>query len=429
MKNFCKKICVLFFLVAIQFFAGCAEDDSEDFTLYPNNKYLVHKIFPNDYAKNDSASANLVHGIKLFVHPKATYQLSFDIDPNFEAPTLQLFRLFESKDKTTLQASKVRTLEPVIENGRYVYSFLCEENTSATWATSLVLDEDYYPGRVTNIRFTGDGAYSDHFSINMILVGNIEQEIEGYTINDLASSLLQEFRKHYSSVTIDTIYINRAEKHPIWGSKYPSNEPWLAGYSSDDYFLSELGGWPGLENALDIVFVHYINQEGVLGYSNLFSGNLGKGVGSTVVLATHVKAPYGEEAVSLKDIVETTLHETGHFFGLRHTTSTMNDFLSSQDYSIIEDGLEDTPFCEALLRSGLMKRPSVNYSLSTLPVMPGHGYRRTWWKSEEQDLLSSCPDSRNFMFPATQEESFEGFSEQQLEVIRKNLMLFPHETK
>ena len=424
MKNFCKKICVLFFLVAIQFFAGCAEDDSEDFTLYPNNKYLVHKIFPNDYAKNDSASANLVHGIKLFVHPKATYQLSFDIDPNFEAPTLQLFRLFESKDKTTLQASKVRTLEPVIENGRYVYSFLCEENTSATWATSLVLDEDYYPGRVTNIRFTGDGAYSDHFSINMILVGNIEQEIEGYTINDLASSLLQEFRKHYSSVTIDTIYINRAEKHPIWGSKYPSNEPWLAGYSSDDYFLSELGGWPGLENALDIVFVHYINQEGVLGYSNLFSGNLGKGVGSTVVLATHVKAPYGEEAVSLKDIVETTLHETGHFFGLRHTTTTTADLENITfgydfgDYSNIEDGLEDTPHCNKRSLTSLLKVGKTDI---------GVPMQRIYVSGNSSSFdYSSCPDADNYMFPTTVKGKVLKFSDQQLDIIRKNLMIFPH---
>jgi hypothetical protein len=33
------------------------------------------------------------------------------------------------------------------------------------------------------------------------------------------------------------------------------------------------------------------------------------------------------------------------------------------------------------------------------------------------------------MFPATQDETFEGFSEQQLEIIRKNLMLFPHGKK
>lgn len=424
MKNFCKIFCVLFFLVSFQFFVGCSEDSERELILYPTNKDLLHKLFPNDYAKNDSAAANLAHGIKLYVHPKATYELSFDIDPNYEAPTLQLFRLFESKDQSGLQASKVRSLEPVIDHGRYVYSFICEENVSTLWATSLVLDETYYPGRVSNIRFTGDGAYSDHFSINMILVGNIEQEIEDFTIDELASSLLKEFRKHYTTVTIDTLYINRAEKHPTLGSKYPANEPWLAGYSSKDFFVSELGGWPGIENALDIVLVHYINNDGVLGYSNLFSGNLGKGAGSTVVLATHLKTPYGEEAISMKDIVETTLHETGHFFGLRHTSTTTADIENISngydygDYSNIEDGLEDTPYCNKRSSTALLKIGKTDIGAP----MP-----RIYVSASTSSFdLSNCPDADNYMFPTTVKDKVLSFSKQQLDIIRKNLMIFPH---
>ena len=424
MKIFCKKFCALFFLNILLFFAGCAEDDSTEFTLYPdNNNLFFRKLFPNDQAQNDSAAAYLAHGITLQVHPKATYELSFDVDPNFEAPTLQLFRLVLSKDQTEWLPTKVRSLEPTIVQGRYVYSFICEENDKADWATSLALDDTYYQGRVSNIRLTGDGAYSDHFSINMILVGNIEQEIKDYTIEELASSLLKEFRKQYATVTIDTLYINRAEKHPTLGSKYPANEPWLAGYSSKDFFVSELGGWPGVENSLDIVLVHYINSDGVLGYSNLFSGNLGKGTESTVVLGTHVKTPYGEDDVSMKDIVETALHETGHFFGLRHTTTTIADveyivnYYDFGDYSNIEDGLEDTPRCNSTRRVLLkVSKTDIN------APMP-----RIYISSNTSSFdPSNCPDADNYMFPTTVKDKVLSFSKQQLDIIRKNLMIFPH---
>jgi hypothetical protein len=428
MKNFCKKFCLLSFVGLVLFFTACAESETEEFTLYPDNQgdIFLRRLYPNDLAKNDSAAANIANGITLVVHPNATYQLSFDVDPNFDAPTLQLFRLYLNKEQTEWHGSKVRSLKPDIENGRYVYSFICEENSFTEWATSLVLDETYYKGRVSNIRFTGNGAYSDHFSINLILVGNIEEEIEGYTIDELASNLLQEFRAQYTSVTIDTLYINYASKHPTLGAKYPANEPWLAGASSEDFFLSELGGWPGIEDALDIVLVHYIKNDGVLGYSKPFSANLGKGAGSTVVLGTHIKTPYGEDSISMKDIVETALHETGHFFGLRHTTATKADIEILQgdydigDYSNLDDGLDDTPYCSVGYTKSLMKIKSTD-------IVKVPGLSRIYIAGNTTTFnVNNCPDADNYMFPTTVKDKVLSFSKQQLDMIRKNLMIFPH---
>lgn len=424
MKNFCKKICASLFLGLALLVAGCGDDSSQEFILYPDSG-LAFGLHPNDYARNDSSAANLAHGITLMVHPKATYQLSFDVDPFFEAPKLQLFRIYLSKDGEELRAKEVRTLDPVVQNGRYVYSFICEERESTFWATTLVHNGTYYEGRVSNILFTGQGAFSDHFSINLILVGNIEEDLEDFTVDELASKLLAEYRKHYSTVTIDTLYINRASDHPTLGKKYPANMPWIAGRSSDDVMVTELGGWPGIEYALDITLVHFIDQEGILGYSNLFSANLGKGTGSTVVLGTHIKTPAGEEPITMQGIIETALHETGHFFGLRHTTATRADIetifeeYDFGDYSNIDDGLEDTPSCNATVTSSLMK-------IQKTDIQYRHLMPRIRISANSSFKVENCPDANNYMFPITVENANPQFSEQQLDIIRRNLMIFPH---
>lgn len=430
MKNLCKifrKVWQLGYLAAFLLLWGCGDsaDSGNEVTVYPDN-YLNYWMYPNDMAKNDSAAANLAHGVILLVHPNASYELSFDVDPTAEAPTMQLFRLYSDANKVNTKMRKVRTLKPKEVDGRYVYSFVCEENELSYWAVSLVEDDHFYEGTVQNVRFLGEGAYSDHLSLNLVLVGNVEENLNGFTVEDLSRELLNSFRKYYSSVVIDTLYVNRSGEHPTLGAKFPNNRPWVASDDSPEGMMfHEFGNWPSAVEALDIVLVHYIDIYGVLGYSDLFGGNLKGGKRSTVVLGANVKEYGGATPSTLAVIVQTALHETGHFFGLRHTTATSDDLSAFNDYSNIDDGFSDTPVCaglrkKAMAKEGVGRATDIRVRLrnTRLPDIAGNNLA--------SNIQSLCPDVLNTMFPLDVNQVYGGFSGQQLATLRANLMIFPH---
>ena len=418
-----KKIFSLIVFAGLAVLLGCSEVDPGEPILQPSFM-SPYTLFPNDPAVSDSVASYLSSGAVLSLHPGGSYTLSFDADPGMkEAPVLQLFRVGSALDGQRYSVRHVRSLDAVEKDGRYYYDFVCEENDRARWVTSLVLDGELYTGRVKNVRLEAEGSYPEHFSINLIVVGKIGFVDSSVTVETFADSLLKTFRRFMKGIEIDTLYVRYAHEHPTLGKNYPANEPWLAGRSSEDMFVSELGGWPekDLKNALDLVLVHRIEMNHVLGYSYLYAGNFGSGEGSTVVIGTREKTPTGESGVSVVEIIETAVHESGHFLGLRHTTSTYDDMNATYDYSVIEDGFEDTPYCRELLASGLLKK---NASATTDFAIPA--FRLDLAAATTTFNIADCPDSRNLMFPSVTGEEFEGFSEQQLEHIRKNLTVFPH---
>lgn len=427
MKNFCRKK-IFFAIASAIFFVACntveAPDPDDEFL--PDNS-LQFSLIPNDNVPGDSVEANFAHGVKIPVHPNVRYELSFDIDalaPN--KPQLRLFRVYWNDRIKSYAASWVRTIKPTEVDGRYVYKFVCEESNRAIWITSLSEGKDFYGGKTRNVRLKADGDYSDHFSVNLIVAGRIKDLDVSY--DSLARMLQENFNRFYTSVKVDTVYVRLASDHPTVGKRYVNTEPWIAGRTSEDQMMTELGGWPEPEvyDALDIVLVHRFKQEGLLGLSDMFGANLGGGDGSTVVVANHNRLGGVDMVIDAERIVYTALHETGHFFGLRHTTATTSDQEANGDYSVFDDGFSDTPYC---LQSGARKMQSAITGAVSDYRMPSRWsvprYRFSAGLRAISDI-SRCPDASNFMFPVESEVPLVGFSEQQLDVIRRNLMIMPH---
>jgi hypothetical protein len=156
-----------------------------------------------------------------------------------------------------------------------------------------------------------------------------------------------------------------------------------------------------------------------------------------VVIGEHVRKDYEIELLSSYNITMTAIHETGHFFGLRHTSVTrrdLNQYVEYEDgtkvmigdYSNIEDGLTDTPFCENVLRNGYYKN-SVDEELEGFPAGIYVKESRESLAKSNPASIEACADLDNIMFPVTVDDYENAtFTEQQMEIIRSSLMIFPH---
>ena len=389
----------------------------------------MYTLYPNDPFPGDSIENDLSTGVLMLVHPNGVYELSFEIDPDHEAPKMQVFRTYSRPGNSSYyDMSKIMTLKPDIVDNRYVYFFVCEEKDISLWAFTLEEGGTYYMGKTENVRFEGDGFYSNHLSLNLVTVGLIDPIEGSISVNSLARLLVQAFRDNYKSFVIDTIYVNHAENHPTLGEKFPPTEYWYAGRSSNDLSVFELGGWPGkgVTEALDIVLVRRIEDLNVLGYAGLFSMSLKGGESSAVMVGTHVLTTAGDRALTANEIVSVAIHETGHFFGLRHTTSTWEDLEGYMDLSILEDGFEDTPYCLELLYSGLYKTAG--------EAKASTDFYQPYGRSRMLDAraygvafdVADCPDAELVMFPVNTPSSKKSFSKKQLQFLQRNLMLIPH---
>lgn len=416
--SFLQKSALATSLAMLAVLCSCTTDSDttpKKYTLYPDNE-LFFQLYPNDAAQNDSAAANIAHGIILMVSPGGSYRLSFEVDNLEDKPELQLFRILRQGDREF--HGIVLRLRPTVENGRLVYEFVCEEMKSTIWYTSLRWkDENYYDAPIRNIRFEGVGTYADDsFALNIIQAGEYTGTADSISLDSLGKMLKEAFETTYG-VKIPEVYYTNAADHEVVGRYFPANKPYIVPYDRNtsaeiNLRQAKLSVWntPKVTRALDLLLVHRIDKTGLLGYSPLYGGSMAEN-GDVVVLSTH----FGDEkqlfALNSRDIILTALHESGHFFGLRHTTPTKADAL---DYSNNDDGLDDTPRCVPILFAGENVGSRVMSDILFRQKIAGYVVRY------------DCPDNTNLMFPYDSELDELVVSKQQLELVRKNLSLIEH---
>lgn len=399
------------------FLGSCSVATEENnVVVYPEEGAGAYRLTPNDPISGDSSMNWLARGVVIPGYPSASYTLSF-LGDDGEVPDLRLFTLIDMDGRWGIVEDLV--VEGRESAGRWVYEFSFSQPLAANWITSLERDGTRYAGAVRSLKLDAEGVGSVHLSFNLWVTGAYAAPVNGESPENLQGALLAGFRQYYgpAGVVIDTIHLQYASGHPLVGSRYPADIPVVAEGVEERFDSLGYGLQGTAAHALDLVLVHGFEEAGMLGESPLLGMSLQAGPVGVVVIATQQKSYSGEsyEPIALQDIVGTTLHEVGHFLGLRHTTSTRRDLMTSGDASMIEDGLTDTPFCHGLL--------------DVSQGIPAGNGRSGWSRLVATAPLVAllCPDQANLMFPFAVEGEIFALTSQQGDLLRRNIALFPHQ--
>ena len=304
------------------------------------------------------------------------------------------------------------------------YDFSCKVDEP----TRVVLSLKNKNGKVLSnsfhhVRLDGEGIYSDHLSLNLIVAGAFDSTADGVIIDILSGKIGLSVQKIFDA-WVDTVYVSYAKDHPIVGSLYLNNSVLYDAVIDDFNDLRDSWYESGRNTAFNIVLVDGVRGDlGGIGRF-YFDTDLAK---KDVLLVSFRNSD--RMLVDSKIIQMVVAHELGHVLGVVHTTLTKDDLLMEGDYSLYEDGLVDTPYCQdivdenkEILKFQALKKQQYRDVLALYQV-----------KQNKPEVVDSvyeriCPDVLNIMYPYY-ECSFQNdrvASPMQRAIVKKNLTLIPH---
>lgn len=363
-------------------------------------------VDPNDEAAQDSLSHRLANGgavLHLFSNGK--YSIRIKKKGEF-APSLNIYK----------NINPLKTIYAKESDGYWFYDFSItpKEANDYNFYYSTLINENCttYKEKIEEFHMDGVGEYSNHFEVNLIVIGKYMGTSDNISASEFAKALKNRFDEALSGgdVYLDKVNLLYASDHPTNGYIFQNTSEYVIPRSIYFSDFDLLNKWDGHENALNIILGYHIDEENILGFSPRFGANLnGKTNGCSYVAAgTHSITGNGSKngvkqytvvQRSSEQIINTIVHETGHYFGLRHTTSNPSELKNDIDKSNVEDGLKDTPYCKAIHL----------YDIGNIDV-------------------SMCKDASNILFPYNYTNRIinKTYTAGQMRLFKKNLTLIEH---
>lgn len=322
-QNHCFFLIMALLLACTE--SGVGEDVRDDIQFSYNAKFF---LTPNVGGVRESIDVNIKNGVGVRLSPGGRYSLYAKTD-SLDVEAL----LFIDGAKCCIGGCK-----GIRKSDSLQFDFLCNVDEPTLVTLSLENEnEEILKTSFHQVRLNGEGVYSDHLSLNLIVAGALGGSSDRETIDALAKNIGQSVQEIFE-IKVDTVYVSYANEHPKVGYLYSKNSALFIQSLEDVFDLSESWNDSEKDNAFDIVLVQDFFNSSTMGQSRPFFMPVSFGVSLVVVSFRNIK-----------NVQRTIVHELGHVLGLEHTTLTKNDLLRSGDYSLLDDGLDDTPFCQHII--------------------------------------------------------------------------------
>jgi hypothetical protein len=291
------------------------------------------RVYVNDKAPCDSLPRALVEqGVKLVLQPGKGY--SFTINTTRTGDQLQMYYYKNS----VARVFKLLDPAPASLGSRETFTLASDRDSAEFFLAQLLAPDGSkaIPALTHVALITPNQNESDTLNLRLMFIHKLTGLPDNQSKQAFADSFFSQMSsiyKHYGIV--------------IKGS-YDIVEPQAEAVRFE--FSRDYVSLPGtrLPNHVHLYLVEEItvpaNQVNgpagtVLGFSPREVVNIDFHKESRVILSNVSTIPH---------LAITAVHEMGHFFGLRHTVSTVHDIGQDKDDSNIEDGFTDTRFCDIL---------------------------------------------------------------------------------
>jgi hypothetical protein len=372
------------------------------------------RVYVNDRAVNDSLRADLVgRGVKFVLQPNRAYELTLDSTTR-TTDKLDLYYYLDNQPRF------YKTLTTASGSNMESFSFASDRATAQFFLAQLnAVDGAKAVSGLKHVTLANANTLSaDTLQLRVLFIRSLRTLPDSATKAAFAKALFTEMGKIYAQCgivlqgSIDIVEGGGARMVFPFSNKYVSLPGNRVGNHAHLYIVDSI--------SIDDPKSGLAGE--VLGFAPREVVDIDNHPESRVVLSARILQ--GQSlTLGARSLAITATHELGHFFGLRHTVSTLHDFLQDDDYSNREDGFGDTRFCDLDIavakRSAAAARPIPNERGATQ-------YCLRILAENSCDALNGC-DIDNLMHPVDcQNRNQTKLTPQQITFLKTNLASYRH---